>query len=165
MKKFVIGLLAAAALVVPARAEQVYSADAGQWKVIGWIEEDGDLACVAKTFWRDGSQINVNVWDGQDYYTTMTVYNNSVTTSGMSPGRKYEFELRFVDEGVSYDYEIQVQKYGEKVILRNLGGDFFQMFADSETMVLFSGSDIAMEVGLHGTRRAVSLLEDCLRIR
>jgi hypothetical protein len=168
MKKLLIGLLTAASLIVPAYAEQVYKAESGLWDVVGWREDDGSLACVAKTFWQDGSQININVFprhgQGEDFYTTMTIYNNGVTTHGMEENRVYVFKLRFVDEGRVYDYDLHTQRFGEKVIVRNLTSEFFQMFADSETMTVFADTDIAMRVGLDGTRYAIRLLEECLSL-
>jgi hypothetical protein len=169
MKKLLIGLLTAASLIVPAHAAgQFYESDPGVWKVIGWQDAgDPNFACVAKTFWRDGGQINVNVWDqvnNEDYYTTMTVYMPNVTTDGMQKGVDYEFDLAFIDEGERTLYTMTVQRYGEKVILRNLGGEFFRNFADSEKMILFVDTSFELVVGLEGTRRAVQDLEECLSI-
>jgi hypothetical protein len=167
MKKLLIGLLTAASLIVPAHAEQVYKrVTDGVWEVVGWREDDGSLACVAKTFWRDGSQININVFPRHngDFYTTMTIYNNNATTDGMNPNEGYRFKVRFFNEGVADTFDAELFKLGEKVIARNLTPDFFQAWAESETMIIFADTNIAMEVDLNGTRQAIGYFEECLSL-
>lgn len=168
MRKFMIGLLAAASMIGSAQAGEFYRGESGSWTVVGWQDPgDPDIACVAKTFWRDGGQINVNVWDrpnDEQYYTTMTIYMPDVTTDGMKKGVDYDFDMAFIDEGERSTYTMSVQRYGEKVILRNLGAEFFRNFADSETMVLFVGETFQLKVDLDGTRVAVEMLEECLTL-
>jgi hypothetical protein len=88
----------------------------------------------------------------------------NVTTDGMRKGVDYEFNMAFIDEGERTSYTMTVQRYGEKVILRNLTPEFFQRFADSENMILFTGETFQLNVDLTGTRAAVELLEECLTI-
>lgn len=161
MKKFLLSACAAMLMfTTPVFAGKVFEWKGGQWEVNGY-REGNDRSCVASTFWRDGSRINLNVFpDGDRYYTTMTLKFGDWDTDGLGVLQE---QIRFVySNGHHETFKASAEVYGpDTLILRHLSGDFWSAFFDAKTMIIFPGSNWEEIVGLRGTGAAGDALSAC----
>ena len=163
-KKIAAAAIALGLMATSAFSAEVFRYGVGFWSIKGYVG-NGEASCVVSTQFDNGAVVNINVFPhGGSQYTTMTVYNPYWEPTPKVINESFNEALIFSGSKTgTVRLEGKFQIYGpQKVILRNLSGDFSYYFIKAREMIVFPGTSDQINVSLRGTQAVSNALDNCI---